>query len=136
MLCQNTKTTKAKTTAQQSLNRKRTKQQQLPKAIKTTIKQSNQLDVRHLNFTVTSVQRAFFLKVQCLQIRVRILYFSSKTYVVGTQKNRLNEHQNTCKKIVAILGSLKFHIWIYKIQNIVSTFELRASLKYETFIVS
>ena len=40
-----------------------------------------------------------------LQIRVRIrnyfLYFSSKTYVVGTQKNRLNETgllstQNTC----------------------------------------
>ena len=39
------------------------------------------------------------------QIRVRIgklfLYFSSKTYVVGTQKNRLNETvllstQNTC----------------------------------------
>ena len=49
-------------------------------------------------------QNAFFLN-SGLQIRVRFgksfLYFSSKTYVVGTQKNRLNETvllstQNTC----------------------------------------
>ena len=50
-------------------------------------------------------------------------YFSSKTYVVGTQKNRLNETvllstQNTCvqligKKIITVLGSLNFLIWIY-----------------------
>ena len=45
------------------------------------------------------------INIAGLQIRVRIgklfLYFSSKTYVVGTQKNRLNERvllstQNTC----------------------------------------
>ena len=40
------------------------------------------------------------------------LYFSSKTYVVGTQKNRLNEMDKKMdKKIIAILPSLKFLIW-------------------------
>ena len=41
------------------------------------------------------------------------LYFSSKIYVVGTQKNRLNEHPRHMfklmdKKIFTILRSLKF----------------------------
>ena len=50
------------------------------------------------------------------------LYFSSKTYVVGTQKNCLNETvllstQNMLelmgKKIITILRSLNFIIWIF-----------------------
>ena len=51
------------------------------------------------------------------------LYSSSKTYVVGTQKNRLNEKvllstQNIClnrwaKKIITILRSKNLLIWIY-----------------------
>ena len=47
-----------------------------------------------------------------------IFYFSTKTYVVGTQKNRLNETvllntQNTCKEINAILGAQPILIWTY-----------------------
>ena len=57
-----------------------------------------------------------------LQIRVctgkLFSYFSTKTYVVGTQKNRLNEHPKQMfkllgKEINAILGAQTILIWTY-----------------------
>ena len=57
-----------------------------------------------------------------LQIRVQFSYFSTQTYVVSTQKNRLNETvllstQNTYrlmgKEINAILGAQTILIWTY-----------------------
>ena len=47
-------------------------------------------------------------------------YFSTKLYVVGTQKNRLNEHPKHMfklmgKEISAILGAQTIIIWAYVI---------------------
>ena len=50
---------------------------------------------KYILFFVAVVFSHFFMSSTGLQIRVRIVKlffnFSSKTYVVGTQKNRLNE---------------------------------------------
>ena len=65
-----------------------------------------------MTFVLAPINMLIVVEISGFQTRVRIgklfLYFSCKTYVVGTQKNRLNE--------TILLGTLDicFNKWVRK----------------------